>query len=451
MNNESLSGLNKKFSYNELAELEKKLYSYLKENNLYPEDGTFNNASNSLVDLELVLVINGDWKHDHLYCEQLVENFCDENNLIIVKHTNNEIGNSESDSYKSEHKWFLCVKTENIDKDTVNGFKRLFGESLQSELGNDYLDIELEDDETSHGGISFIGETVCDFLSECDVQINSLEELNKLLKENGIKPIEKKKEIAKYSHSAEEVMAARIAKYIFDMYPANNDPQETGYFDTALDYVYQLIDNKPINSKENNADDSSIETEEQLRDALKSYSMSILIRLIEKIEKSTHFSFNEYDTWMPFKSVNEDTIKIKDGKWANKGKEGTHGTFRTKKQADAQRKAMFAQGFHEDLNDEIITDDTDKYTFEMWETDEDNLEDINLLATIDVPVSEVANDIGLPKTQKWAPMWAFKASKIAQEKFANPDKKFYSVKIIHDPLKEKNMSQFLGKKLLPKK
>lgn len=40
-------------------------------------------------------------------------------------------------------------------------------------------------------------------------------------------------------------------------------------------------------------------------------------------------------------SLQEDTIK-QNGKWVNKGKEGTHGTFKTKKEADAQRKAMFA-------------------------------------------------------------------------------------------------------------
>lgn len=43
-------------------------------------------------------------------------------------------------------------------------------------------------------------------------------------------------------------------------------------------------------------------------------------------------------------SLNEDTIK-QNGKWVNKGKEGTHGKFKTKKEADAQRKAMFAQGY----------------------------------------------------------------------------------------------------------
>ena len=42
--------------------------------------------------------------------------------------------------------------------------------------------------------------------------------------------------------------------------------------------------------------------------------------------------------------LTEDTIK-QNGKWVNKGKEGTHGTFKTKKEADAQRKAMFANDF----------------------------------------------------------------------------------------------------------
>lgn len=53
-------------------------------------------------------------------------------------------------------------------------------------------------------------------------------------------------------------------------------------------------------------------------------------------------------------SLNEDTIK-QNGKWVNKGKEGTHGTFRTKKAADAQRKAMFARGFKENIK-ESVTD-----------------------------------------------------------------------------------------------
>ena len=48
--------------------------------------------------------------------------------------------------------------------------------------------------------------------------------------------------------------------------------------------------------------------------------------------------------------VSEGTVK-KGGKWVNKGKGGTHGEFKTKKAADAQRKAMFANGY-KGLNEE---------------------------------------------------------------------------------------------------
>ena len=43
-------------------------------------------------------------------------------------------------------------------------------------------------------------------------------------------------------------------------------------------------------------------------------------------------------------SLTEDTVK-QGNYWVNKGDEGTHGKFKTKKEADAQRKAMFANGF----------------------------------------------------------------------------------------------------------
>lgn len=56
--------------------------------------------------------------------------------------------------------------------------------------------------------------------------------------------------------------------------------------------------------------------------------------------------------------LSEDTKK-EGNYWVNRGDEGTHGKFRTKKAADAQRKAMFAQGYKtEELNEEsdIISD-----------------------------------------------------------------------------------------------
>ena len=52
--------------------------------------------------------------------------------------------------------------------------------------------------------------------------------------------------------------------------------------------------------------------------------------------------------------VNEDTVKVKDGKWTNRGREGSHGSFRTKKGADAQRKAMFANGYREGADAQAV-------------------------------------------------------------------------------------------------
>ena len=55
--------------------------------------------------------------------------------------------------------------------------------------------------------------------------------------------------------------------------------------------------------------------------------------------------------------LDEDTVK-QGNKWVNKGSEGTHGEFKTKKAADAQRKAMFANGFHEEYS---IAEDIEKH------------------------------------------------------------------------------------------
>ena len=46
------------------------------------------------------------------------------------------------------------------------------------------------------------------------------------------------------------------------------------------------------------------------------------------------------------KILTEDTVKKQNGKWTNRGDDGKeHGEFKTKKEADAQRKAMFANGY----------------------------------------------------------------------------------------------------------
>ena len=73
------------------------------------------------------------------------------------------------------------------------------------------------------------------------------------------------------------------------------------------------------------------------------------------------------------KDLTEDTVK-RNGKWVNKGKDGTHGTFKTKKAADAQRKAMFANGYKESLEDD------DGWSPEIIEVCADLLQDMDTLS-----------------------------------------------------------------------
>ena len=65
-------------------------------------------------------------------------------------------------------------------------------------------------------------------------------------------------------------------------------------------------------------------------------------------------------------SLDEDTEK-QNGKWVNKGKEGAHGIFKTKKEADAQRKAMFANGYKA----ESLNEASDDYKAKFMDTYKD--------------------------------------------------------------------------------
>ena len=62
--------------------------------------------------------------------------------------------------------------------------------------------------------------------------------------------------------------------------------------------------------------------------------------------------------------LNEDIVKTSKGKWVNKGKEGTHGEFKTKKAAREQQKAMFASGWKGESLEESADRDSIESDFE---------------------------------------------------------------------------------------
>ena len=89
-------------------------------------------------------------------------------------------------------------------------------------------------------------------------------------------------------------------------------------------------------------------------------------------------------------SLNEDTVK-RDGKWVNVGKDGkaNSGKFTTKKEADAQRRAMFANGYKgESLEEETNMDKINKYLKSIKEKpitedkEEEELTNMEMIARI---------------------------------------------------------------------
>lgn len=96
---------------------------------------------------------------------------------------------------------------------------------------------------------------------------------------------------------------------------------------------------------------------------------NIIFNWYEGDHLTMEFDINECE--INYNDLEEDTVKTRKGKWVNKGKAGTHGTFNTKKEADAQRKAMFASGYKneslegEDGWSEDITEITEPFFVEV--------------------------------------------------------------------------------------
>lgn len=149
-----LSGRKEKYTREELTELERELYELLEDNGIYPEDGTFSNAENPLGDLDLMLIISGDWKHDHLACEAYVEDFCKAHGLAIVKHNENLLEPTDSDWFKAMHNWAIVEDHDGKMGETINGFKKMFAEpeekeekvdeALDTKVGMDLIADEIE-------------------------------------------------------------------------------------------------------------------------------------------------------------------------------------------------------------------------------------------------------------------------------------------------------------------
>lgn len=96
----------------------------LNDNQIYPE---FIDVSEAEIakDLfvELRLRIEGDWKHDHLYAENLIEEWCNKHNYLITGSKSEQVGDSDDDSYIADYVYYIC-----LDKEKGQALKELLAD-----------------------------------------------------------------------------------------------------------------------------------------------------------------------------------------------------------------------------------------------------------------------------------------------------------------------------------
>ena len=96
--------------------------------------------------------------------------------------------------------------------------------------------------------------------------------------------------------------------------------------------------------------DESLKLKESfdLKSSIKDFYTKVRERIFEKLSELLNVDYDEIYNLCLGESVKvtEDTIKKSNGKWTNRGDDGEeHGEFKTKKEADKQRKAMYANGY----------------------------------------------------------------------------------------------------------
>lgn len=141
-------------------------------------------------------------------------------------------------------------------------------------------------------------------------------------------------------------------------------------------------------------------------------------------------------------NLEEDIEKTSKGKWVNRGKEGTHGEFRTKKAAREQQKAMFAQGYKEnfyyirDINEaQDLVDNAIKRFGRLGARLYDELDQAGFYVDVNNKVkykSQLSENIGsdIAEYQKWVDYDMKKYGKISDD--TNEKIKKAGLKVIKD-------------------
>ena len=301
--------------------------------------------------------ISGDWKHDHWAFKELIQEWAQKNGRHIFKHIfkiDTEEQPSDSDYYTAVHSVYITKDDDALNQ--LNSMRALFDDDFDSDFDDDF-DESLKED-----WIHF------SFKSGSNPYIaKSKKDADRIIKKYGKKNVKEKKP---GFYEVDDKNVTRGADLFNEDYFRNIEKEVRDFtHDYELDYG-EFVPSKF------NADYLN-----DLFDELKSkgYTYSSIVKDHSKPDTLDNYTYifereNELD---------EDTEKNSKGKWVNKGKEGTHGEFRTKKAADAQRKAMFANGYTESFGYDIpdkkrLTNEDKRFYIDEISTAEDreDLEDI---------------------------------------------------------------------------
>ena len=80
------------------------IYQILQQNNLYPEDVFQDDSHPSCV---ITVRVNGDWKHDHLWCDYEVDNFLKSKGHEVISHSTDVTEEDGSDTYSAIHSYII--------------------------------------------------------------------------------------------------------------------------------------------------------------------------------------------------------------------------------------------------------------------------------------------------------------------------------------------------------
>ena len=356
---------------------------------------------------KISIEVEGDWKHDHWLFKDLVNDWVAENGINLFKIDYQEIGESESDYYTAQYDIFIAPNEDTVS--TLNNMSKLFRESLfegkkisnsrrflkessgaknlsSVNLSNkeelirflDKIDLQQDYEISTDDGIDFFY-----WWTNPKINVSSYPIIQIDYNDNTIFHRECGHNIMMDMWDAINVIRESIPERVENFNESLNEASYGGAFDIEDDQYFTRDDldefgyamEEALNDKTNLptfnyagcwVDKNWLELDMECDGYEASWKIKIDMRKI----KNPRDLFRKYGTqafdWFEktfteylSESLTEDTIKTKSGKWVNKGKEGTHGKFKTKKEADAQRKAMFANGYRESLEDMSYEDDED--------------------------------------------------------------------------------------------